>query len=67
MKQAAIFLKVTSSKKYEVDSLICNNYFLKKNNNELKLINNFKIGRENDFLVIIGFDSALSSLTSLFH
>ena len=67
MKQAAIFLKVTSSKKYEVDSLICNNYFLKKDNNGLKLINNFKIGRENDFLVIIGFDSALSSLTSLFH
>ena len=65
-KQAAVFLKVTSSEEYKVVSLIYNNYFLKQENNELKLMDNFQIGRENDFLVIIGFDSILSSLTSLF-
>ena len=66
-KQAVIFLKLTSLNKYKVDSLIYNNNLFKQENNELKLINNIKIDRNNDFIVIIGFDSILSSLTSLFH
>lgn len=65
-KQAVIFLKLTSLNKYKVDSLIYNNNLFKQENNELKLINNIKIDRNNDFMVIIGFDSILSSLTSLF-
>lgn len=55
MKQAAVFLKITSLNKYKVDSLIYNNYFLKQDNNELKLIKNFKIGRDNVLVLILSF------------
>ena len=64
-KQAAVFLKLTNSDEYKVDCLIYNNYMFKQDNNELKLINNIKFDRNNDFIVIIGFDSILSSLTIL--
>ena len=61
-----IFLKLIKKNEYEVDSLIYNNHLFKKDNNELKLKNNIKLGRYNDFMVIIGFSSILDTLKMLF-
>ena len=67
IKQAAVFLKLASLDEYKVDSLIYKNYLFKQENNELKLIKNFKIDRNNDFIVIICFDSNIPSLTLLLN
>ena len=61
-----IFLKLIKKNEYEVDSLIYNNHLFKKDNNELKLKNIIKLGRYNDFMVIIGFSSILDTLKMLF-
>ena len=66
IKQAMIFLKLIKKNEYEVDSLIYNNHLFKKDNNELKLKNIIKLGRYNDFMVIIGFSSILDTLKMLF-
>ena len=59
--QAILCYKI-KGKEYEIDSFICNNYLIKCENNSLKLNNIPALDRDNDFLVIISFDSMKSSL-----
>ena len=59
--QAILCYKI-KGKEYEIDSFIYNNNLIKCENNSLKLNNVPALDRDNDFLVIISFDSMKSLL-----
>jgi hypothetical protein len=60
--QAIICFKIKGKKQeYEVDSFIYNNHLIKYENNTFKLAGSSILERDNDFLVVIGFDSIVPS------
>ena len=65
LKKAIICIKLKNQKQYIIDSFIYNNYKYKIENDTIIKINNRELDRDNDFIIIIGFDSILDSLKSL--
>ena len=63
--EAIICVKKNEDNKYEVSSFICNESFIKVEKDNLKLLLNNGLDRNNDFLVGIRFDSINDTLKTL--
>ena len=63
--QAIISLVLNEKNKYEIDSFIYNNYLIKCEGDNLKFIGKAYLIQDNDFLVVINFDSICESLKNL--
>lgn len=64
-KQAIVCIKLKNQKEYIIDSFIYKKCNFKIENNIIKKYNNIQSDRDNDFIIIIGFDSILDNLKDL--
>ena len=66
-RQAVICLKKTDKKYYKIVSFIYDYRLIKIDNDELEFYDNISLVEDNDYLVIIGFESINKKLISLLN
>ena len=64
-KQAIVCVKLKNQKEYIIDSFIYNNYKFKIENNIITKNNNIQFDIDNDFIIVIGFDSIHDNLKAI--
>ena len=65
LKQAIICIKLKNQKEYIIDSFIYNNSKFKIENDIITKNNNIQLDRDNDLVIIIGFDSIHKNLKDI--
>ena len=65
-KQAMVSIKVFDQNQYQINSLIYNKKIFKNENDEFKFSHN-KLDEDNDFIVVISFDSIFDKFKIFFN